>query len=185
MKSEIRLGVLAAVLALAACTSSQQKSAQDEASAAPQQAQDGLIAASVKAKLATIDLDSATAVHVDVARGNVTLSGEVRDRTQRADFENAARSVSGVNGVSDYTKVNPKLRGARESLGDAALAAKVVGALAAQTGVNAAGVKVAAHDGTLTLTGTAPSPAIKTTMLESARKTEGVRVVIDRIEIKP
>ena len=185
MKMKIRLCAIAAVLALAACTSSQQKSAQEEASAAPQQAQDGLIAASVKAKLATIDVDSATAVHVDVARGHVTLSGEVRSASQRADFENASRSINGVTGVTDNTKVNSKLRGARETLGDAALATKVVAALAAQTGVNAASVKVAAHDGTVTLTGAAPSAAIKTTMIETARKTGGVRVVVDRIAIKP
>lgn len=184
MISGIRITLVAGLLALTACSSSQQKQAQDAASAAPQQASDAVLAASVKTKLAAIDVDSATSVHVDVTNGNVTLRGEVRNPAQRGDFENAARSVGGVNGVTDNTRVNPKLRGARESLGDAALLTKVMGALAAQTGVNAFGVKGVARDGTVTLYGHVSTQAIKTTMLETARKINGVTSIIDKITIK-
>jgi len=183
--SGIRFVLIASILALAACTSGQQKQAADAASAAPQQAADAVLAASVKTKLAAIDVDSATSVHIDVAHGNVTLSGDVRDPAQRAVFENAARSVNGVTGVTDNTKINPKLRGARESLGDAALVTKVMGAVAAQTGVNAFGVKAASRDGTVTLYGEVPTQAIKATMLETARKVNGVTSIIDKISIKP
>ena len=83
MISGIRICAIAGVLALAACTSSQQKSAQDAASAAPQQASDAILAASVKARLATIDVDSATSVRVEASHGNITLSGDVRSADQR------------------------------------------------------------------------------------------------------
>ncbi|MFN2528686.1 MAG: BON domain-containing protein [Candidatus Baltobacteraceae bacterium] len=184
MISRIRVAFIASLLALAACTSTQQKQAQDAASAAPQQAADAVLAASVKTKLAAIDVDSATSVHVEVANGNVTLSGDVRNPAQRGVFENAARSVGGVTGVTDNTKINPKLRGARESLGDAALLTKVMGALTAQTGVNAFGVKGVSRDGTVTLYGHVSTQAIKTTMLETARKVNGVTSIIDKITIK-
>lgn len=171
------------VLLLAACGSNAQKSAQDLASAAPQTAQDALIAGSVHAKMVAVDVD-ATAVHVDVDRGHVTLTGEARNDAQRSAFESAARSVNGVTGVTDRLRVNPKLRGARESLGDASLVTRVMGAIAAQTGINAINIKASAHDGAVTLTGTVTSQATKTSMLDAARHTNGVRTVTDRIEVR-
>ena len=178
-----RLVILTLAGLLAACSSNAQKSAQDLASAAPQQAQDALIAGSVHAKMVAIDVD-ATAVHVEVDRGHVTLTGEARNDAQRSAFENAARSVGGVTGVTDRVRVNPKLRGARESVGDAALVTRVMGALAAQTGINAFSIKASAHDGALTLTGTVKSQATKAAMLDAARHVNGVRVVTDRIEVR-
>ncbi|MDQ6929395.1 MAG: BON domain-containing protein [Candidatus Eremiobacteraeota bacterium] len=181
---QIRAAAVTALLLLAACTSAQQKSAQDATSAAPQQAQDAVIATGIKAKLAAIDVDSATAVHVAVDNGNVTLSGEARSRDQRNQFQTAARSVGGVKSVRDTTRVNPNLRGARESLGDAGLAAKVMGAIGAQAGVNAFRIHAAVKDGAVTLTGSVPTAAIKTTVLEAARKVEGVRTITDRLDVK-
>ena len=177
--------VAAVVLAglLAACNSGAQKSAQDLASAAPQQAQDALIAGSVHAKMVAIDVD-ATAVHVDVDHGHVTLTGEARTDAQRSAFESAARSVNGVTGVTDRVRLNSKLRGARESFGDAALVTRVMGAIAAQTGINAVSIKASAHDGAVTLTGTVKSQATKTSMLDTARRVNGVRAVTDRIEVR-
>lgn len=176
-------GILAIGL-LAGCSASSQKSAQAEASAAPQQAQDALLAASVKTKLGTVDVDSTTAVHVDVDHGNVTLSGEARTQEQRRAYDAAARSVNGVAGLKDDLKVNPAMRGAKESLGDAALAAKVMGAIAAQAGVNVVSIKAGAKDGTVTLTGTADSATKKTLILDTARAVNGVRVLVDQITIK-
>lgn len=179
----IGAGVLAIVL-LAGCSTGSQKSAQEAASAAPQAAQDALLAASVKTKLGTVDVDSATSVHVQVDHGAVTLSGEARTPAQRQQFEDAARSVSGVANVTDQLTINPKLRGARESLGDAALAAKVMGAIAAQAGVNVVSVKATAKDGTVTLTGSADSMTKKTLIVDTARSVSGVNVLVDHITVK-
>ena len=181
----IRIGAgLLAMVLLAGCSASSQKSAQDAASAAPQAAQDALLAASVKTKLGTVDVDSTTSVHVDVDHGKVALSGEARTPAQRKQYEDAARSVNGVTSVTDELHVNPKLRGARESLGDAALAAKVMGAIAAQTGVNAVGIKAAAKDGTVTLTGSTDSMTKKTLIVDTARSVNGVAVLVDQITLK-
>lgn len=181
----IRIGAgLLAMVLLAGCSASSQKSAQDAASAAPQAAQDALLAASVKTKLGTVDVDSTTSVHVDIDHGKVVLTGEARTAAQRKQYEDAARSVNGVTSVTDELQINPKLRGARESLGDAALAAKVMGAIAAQTGVNAVGIKAVAKDGTVTLTGSTDSMTKKTLIVDTARSVNGVRVLVDQITIK-
>lgn len=79
---------------------------------------------------------------------------------------------------------------ARKALADprlknAVLATRVASAIAAQTGVNAARVKPTARDGIVTLTGSAPTEAVKTTMLQTARGVPGVRRVVDKIEVQP
>lgn len=169
---------LAACVALAACSAQQQNQAQ-------QSAQSAGVAAEVHAKLLTIDADSTTAVKVDVSNdGVVTLTGEARDAQQRSAYEAAAASVSGVKRVDDRLRINPGVRGPKETLADAALATKVSANIAAQAGVNVANVKPGVHDGVVTLTGTAPTAAVKETILEAARRTGGVKSVIDRIEVK-
>lgn len=144
------------------------------------------IASSAKSKLVTIDPDAATAVKVMVtADGTVTLAGQARDQQERAAYDSAAASVPRVNRVVDRLRINPALRGNRETLADGALTAKVAANIAAQAGVNVANVKPTVRDGVVTLTGTASSASVKTTILDTARKTNGVKTVIDRIEVKP
>ncbi|PZR58561.1 MAG: hypothetical protein DLM50_03530 [Candidatus Meridianibacter frigidus] len=172
---------LAALFMLAACGGSAQKSAQQAASAAPGEAKDALIAATVKTKVSAVDLDATTAVRVDVSDGRVVLTGEAKNEEQRREFENSARSVDGVKGVDDRTRINPHLRGAKETLSDAALTARVAGALAAETGINALAIKPTVHDGVVTLDGHVRSIATKQTMLQTVRGVGGVRSVVDRI----
>jgi osmotically-inducible protein OsmY len=74
---------------------------------------------------------------------------------------------------------------AQKTLTDAALAAKVSANILAQAGINAASVKPSVHDGAVTLSGTVSSPSVKTTILDTVRKTSGVQSVIDRIQVKP
>ena len=177
MNEHMRRAGLGMLVMLTACTAAQQSSA-------PQAAQDAVIATTLKAKLAAIDVDSTTAVRVDVHDGHVILSGEVRRAAQRKQFEMVAREAAGVKSVTDKTRVNTALRGARDSLGDAALATKVMGALAAQSGINAFSIHAAVRAGTVTLRGTVPTQAIKTTVLETARKVDGVKVLSDHLTVK-
>lgn len=139
---------------------------------------DALVTAGVKAKLAGVDVDSATAVNVGVTNGAVTLSGQARDDGERSAYVAAARSVDGVTSVDDRLSVNPKLRGLREQSSDAALAARVSAAIAAQTGVNVFKIKTSAHDGVVTLDGSVPTPAIARTAVDAARGVSGVRRVV-------
>lgn len=173
----MRATAICAAALLTACSAHQQKQAQDTVNAAA-------LAGAVHAKLATIDADSLTAVKVETNGGIVTLSGEVRSPQERAAYDSAAATVNGVTRVVDRLTVNPAVRGPRESLGDAALAAKVTANITAQAGINAARIKPSVRDGIVTLSGTVPSAALKSTVLETARKTSGVKGVVDRIEVK-
>jgi osmotically-inducible protein OsmY len=140
----------------------------------------------VKAKLATVDADSTTAVNVNATGdGVVTLTGQARNAAQRASYDSAAASVNGVKRVVDHLQINPAMRGPKEQFSDVALGAKVAANIAAQAGVNAASVKPEVRDGVVTLSGTVPSASIKTTILNAVRKTTGVKNVVDRIEVKP
>jgi hyperosmotically inducible periplasmic protein len=173
--------VVAALIltACTACSGQQQSQAQ-------QSVQSAALVTAVKAKLATIDADSTTAVKVDAtAGGAVTLTGEARNSAQRSAYESAAASVNGVKRVVDHLQVNPAMRGPKEQFADVALGAKVAANIAAQAGVNAASVKPEVRDGVVTLSGTVPSMSIKKTILDAVRKTSGVETVIDKIEVKP
>jgi hyperosmotically inducible protein len=163
---------------LCACSGKQQQQAQ-------QSTESAALVAQVQTKLALVDADAATQVKVDVDRGVVTLSGEAHTRQERAAYESAAASVSGVTRVVDRLRVNPALRGPRETLTDAALAAKVNANIAAQAGVNVARVKTGVRDGIVTLDGSVPSASVKATIVDTVRRTSGVKNVIDRIEVKP
>ncbi|MGZ3521175.1 MAG: BON domain-containing protein [Vulcanimicrobiaceae bacterium] len=170
------------------CSAQQQQQAQKTVNAvgssAPYQAKDALIASAVMAKLAAIDLDATTNVHVAVDHGAVKLTGQARSQEERARYVKAAATVNGVTSASESLSVNPRLRGAQESVGDVALATKVAGALAAQTGVNALRVKPSVRDGVVTLSGTVDSASVKTTMLAAVRKVSGVKRVVDDIEVQ-
>lgn len=175
-----RVGVCACAFlfaGLCACSNQQQNQVRESA-------QSFGLAAQVQAKLAAVDADSAMAVHVAVQDGVATLTGEAKSAQERSAYESAAGSVSGVKRVVDRLTVNPSLRGPKESVADAALAAKVGAVIAGQAGVNVLHVKPAVRDGVVTLTGTVSSPSVKQTIVDAVRHTSGVKNVIDRIEVK-
>jgi hyperosmotically inducible protein len=169
----MKLVVAALALAVLASCAGGQKNATNDA----------LIGAGVKAKLAGVDADSATAVDVSVTGGRVVLAGQARNDGERQAYVRAARSVSGVSSVEDRLTVNPHLRGVREQSNDALLAARVAAAIAGQAGVNVFKVKTTARDGVVTLTGTVPSSSIARTILDTARGVSGVKRVVDRVAI--
>lgn len=170
---------------LAGCTGG---SADDAAHAIATQApillQDGLLHATLRAKIAAIDLDAATSVGVAVHGGHVTLTGPVRSARERDELVRTARSIKGVRSVDDELRVDPNVRGAADRAGDLALTARVTTALAAETGVNAMSVRPSAKSGIVTLRGDVSSDAIKTTMLATTRGLAGVRSVVDDIKVK-
>jgi osmotically-inducible protein OsmY len=144
---------------------------------------DAYLAVVVKSRLATIDIDSTTAVDVSVAHGAVTLSGQARAAAERAAYVHAASTVDGVTSVADRLGINPHLRGLREQTADAALAGRVSAAIAAQAGVNVFKVKVSAQRGVVTLSGTVPRESIARTIGDTVRSVGGVKDVIDRITV--
>jgi osmotically-inducible protein OsmY len=144
---------------------------------------DGYLTVAIKSKLVTIDVDSTTAVNVNVERGTVTLTGQARTAAERQAYVRAANSIDGVKSVTDRLTVNPHLSGLREQTADATLAARVSAAIAAQAGINVFHISVKAHRGVVTLDGTVPRESIARTIRETARDVSGVRSVIDRIAV--
>jgi hyperosmotically inducible protein len=184
MKSLPVLLALAALLA--GCGSSNvNQAAQQVVSQAPAFFQDGLIHATLRAKIAAVDVDAATEVGLAVHEGHVTMTGTVRSGKEREQLVHAAKETKGVTNVDDELRVDPKMQGAVDKTGDVVLTAKVEGAIAAQTGINAVRIRTSAHNGFVTLEGSAPTSAIKSTMVAAARKTSGVRNVRDDIVVKP
>jgi osmotically-inducible protein OsmY len=142
------------------------------------------IVAQIEAALVGIDADSALHVAVDVQGGDVTLSGRAKSATIAQRFVAAAKGVKGVKSVASRISVDPKLPSATAQAKDFALSAEVSAALIGQAGINAFTVKPTAHAGVVTLSGTAKSDAIKTTILETAKHAAGVKSVVDRISVK-
>ena len=164
------------LLVLAACSNGgQQKVTHDDA----------YLTVVVKSKLASIDIDSTTAVNVNVNAGAVTLTGQARTAGERQAYVRAASSTDGVKSVADRLAVNPHLSGLREQTADATLAARVSAAIAAQAGINVLKVKVNAHRGVVTLDGTVPRESIARTIGDTVREVSGVTRVVDRMVVRP
>jgi osmotically-inducible protein OsmY len=182
----MRGAALAAVLVLCACGGGGDTDGPKSGPTLPPAGafKDGLLYAAVKARLAAADIDSATRISVVVAGGVVTLRGVVKDAAARDNEVKLVRQMRGVKGVENELRVGRVGPSAVQTLRDAALVAEVESALAAQAGVNVTGVRVKVAAGTVTLAGDAPTGAIKSTLVAAARRTPGVRSVIDRITVK-
>jgi osmotically-inducible protein OsmY len=85
-------------------------------------------------------------IEATVTDGWVKLNGEVDNWTERADAERPVRYLWGVKGVTNTIKVSPKVStvGVKEAIEDA---------LERRVDREAAGVKVSATDGRVTLSG--------------------------------
>jgi hyperosmotically inducible periplasmic protein len=168
------LRAVAALVIAAGCTPTPQPSA-------TQLIKDGLLATKVRAQIVSVDVEAAARLGINVHDGAVRLTGVVRTEGERSRIDAAVRKIEGVKSLSDEVRIDPKLPAF--SGGDFALAAHATAALAAQTGVNAANLRVSARNGVVTVTGHVPTPAIKETALETVRKIDGVKRVLDKIRV--
>lgn len=171
--------ILAVALLAAGCTAQQQRSATSGVN-------DAYLVSAVGAKIAAVDVDAVTAVHVSSAsNGVITLTGTAHSAAERERYVAAAKSVNGVKSVQDELTVNPHAEGLRGQARDAALAARISASIAGQAGVNALHVKPSVHDGTVTLQGNVPSQSVHQTILQTVRRVPGVTNVVDRIAVSP
>lgn len=166
--------VLVVTIALTGCNARQQGAAQDQG-----------LAAAVSAKLATVDVNAATAVHVSVQNGVATLSGQAQSIGEQQRYDAAARSVSGITSVDDRLTVNPHLQGIRQKTRDAALAVRVSSAIAAQAGVNVFHVTPSVRRGVVTLRGSVPRDSVRKTIVSTVQKIPGVTSVVDDLRLSP
>lgn len=170
--------ILALVCVLSACSAQQQRSANT-------QANDAYLVTAVGAKIAAVDVDALTRVHISSDRGVVTLSGQAHNPQERAKYVDAAKSVSGVVSVRDNLSINPRAEGLRGQAADAALTARVSAAIAGQAGVNAFHVQPSVHRGTVTLRGTVGAQSVHQTIVQTVRGVPGVQNVVDDIAVRP
>jgi osmotically-inducible protein OsmY len=168
---------LAFAAVLPACSVKEQQQAQSDAN-------QGLQVAAVTAKLAAVDIDATTNVHVSANGGTITLKGQAHSNAERARYVDAAKSVNGVRAVVDDLTVNPHVTGVREQTLDATLTARVAAAIAGQAGVNVFHVAPSSKHGVVTLRGTVPSASVEKTIVRTVRGVPGVRRVIDRLTIR-
>jgi osmotically-inducible protein OsmY len=140
----------------------------------------------LRAKLLAIDVDSADDVALSQHDGVVTVSGSAPSQEIRGRYVAALRAAPGVKGVVDRLRIDPSRRGSvGRAAGDFALVSRVRSELIAQTGVNGLKVKIEAHQGLVTLSGSVPSEAVRATMEATARKIPGIRRLVDRTRIEP
>ena len=176
--------LLGCILA-SACNSGNSQATGDEPTVAPATViRDNLMYAAVKARLAASDIDSTTRISVAVHDGVVRLRGVVKDEATRERDAHLIADMRGVKRVDDQLRVGRVGPSAAQTVGNVALVAAVESALAAQTGINVARIKVSAEAGRVTLSGDAPTAAIKSTLLAAAEHTPGVRNVVDRIAVR-
>jgi len=144
---------------------------------------DGFLYAAVKARLAGADIDAATHISVVVHNGVVILRGPVASAAAKARFVKLVASMRGVSSVDDALHIG-HVPSWVDTVHNASLVAAVTSSLTEQAGINVTGIRVRASGGTVTLSGNASTPAIRSTLVAAAKKTPGVRNVVDRIAVK-
>ena len=133
----------------------------------------------------------ALGIEIQVAGGNVVLSGTVEKSNTRELAKQAALSVKGVASVENRlqlgsgpaAKAKNSARHAKASLNDALLEVKVKARLFDQVGGNAMKIKVEAADGVVTLSGSVPSKNIRETAVDTAKTTGGAKRVVSSLRI--
>jgi hyperosmotically inducible protein len=177
------------VALLCGCTAQQVDTATNTvssavASEAPTLANDALIVAQIEGTFLTVDAGSALHTAVASHGGVVTLSGRVTSAAVREKFLSHAKSTTGVKAVESTLTVDPHLPTSRAQAADFAQVVAVEANLAGQAGLNALPIHVDAHAGVVTLSGTVKTAALRSTLLDAARKTLGVRAVKDHLALR-
>lgn len=131
-------------------------------------------------------------INVDTQDGVVTLEGVVKTDIQRDLAVAIAKSAKGVGSVRNELQVsegaveNPDEvdRTFTQAVVDATTTASVKTALTFSKGVRASDIDVTTRWGTVTLQGTVASKAERQLAEEVTRKTDGVKEVENRIQVR-
>ncbi len=155
-----------------------------------------LLELKVRNKLLTkINPADALRVHIAIEGRTVILTGAVQKPANIAIAESLARSVDGVQkvtndltfapGGSNFSAVEAAVVKGGYQINDALLETKVMTKLLAKTGLNALKIEVEAANGVVSLTGTVADLSHRDEALRIVRETGGVKKVNDQMKIAP
>jgi osmotically-inducible protein OsmY len=142
---------------------------------------DPWVTTKVKTKILGDDLLDKSEIDVDTNRdGVVTLTGHVPSAAAEARALELARTTEGTRRVVDKLEVRVPAK-----LTDSEVTAKVKTRLQDEDMLDKATINIDTEDdGVVTLKGSVPSAAAETRALELTRTTDGVRKVVDKIDVK-
>jgi len=139
---------------------------------------DGDVRRALEGRLLYDELVSTDRIDVDVDQGIVTLSGTVHTPAERRRAVALARILKGVRSVVDRLEVKPAPRS------DDHMRRDVERALLLDPATESYELHAAAHNATVTLTGTVESWAQAQLALEVAENVKGVKNVESRVTVK-
>ena len=127
---------------------------------------------------------SIDAAHIGVTaeKGVVALTGHVANYCQKLAAVTAARRVKGVRGIADEIKVRYP---SSAKTSDDEVAQRALTMLDWDTAVPAKAVSVLVRDGWVTLSGSVNWEFERKSAEDDVRKLDGVRGVINQIEVRP
>lgn len=152
--------------------------------------------AKVRIALLTDLHHSGLGIDIDVHGDDVSLTGEVNERSTRELATTVVEDIEGVDEVDNQLRVVAEAYDARTPAGQAAeeaqrevsdglLATRVKAQLLGELGLEAMAIEVSAADGQVILTGSVDSEEHATIAEREARRTSGVEQVKSRLETDP
>ena len=118
----------------------------------------------------------ADAIGVHVEKGRVTLEGSVPWHYQKSACEDAVRKLTGVAGVYNFIKIEPRIE-------TADIKDQIMAALKRNAEVEADAIRITVEDGTVTIEGKVKAWYERNLVEQAAWSAPGVASVIDRMRI--
>ena len=142
---------------------------------------DAAITAKVKSELIGEKNVKARNIDVDTVAGVVVLSGYVDSQQEANRAGLIAKSVSGVVRVKNELRVGSRTMG--QGFDDKVLGAKIKARLMEEPGIRSLNIEVDVYSGSANVTGTVSSQEMKKKVLNLIRSIEGVRGVVDNLQV--
>jgi hyperosmotically inducible periplasmic protein len=146
------------------------------------------VTTAVKMKLAADDTVKAYKINVDTKEGVVTLAGVVDSPAAKERAVEITKATKGVNSVVDQLTIEVPTAATSgveiiDVAADGAITTAVKTKFLADPTISGLKIDVDTKGNVVTLTGVVPTAAEKNRALESARKTDGVKSVVDNLTV--
>lgn len=143
---------------------------------------DAAITAKVKTALVGEKSVKARNIDVDTVAGVVNLSGYVDSPQEAARAALVAKSVPGVVRVKNVLRVGSRTM--QQGFYDKVLGAKIKARLMEEPGIKSLNIDVDVYSGSVNVSGLVASQEQKKKVLDLVRSTEGVRGVVDNLQVR-